>query len=142
VGNKRVDFKRTGEWVSRGWTALTEQTKNETFNSTDDCLFTWSKLWPKLAERFRIPWTGPDISDEASYATITFPTDLPRGYVPPGMVQFRFTLANWAKTPEVQQAWAEIAEKHGLREKELRDIDRVFGFADLLLALPYSISLR
>jgi hypothetical protein len=58
------------------------------------------------------------------------------------MVQFRFTLANWAKTPEVQQAWAEIAEKHGLREKELRDIDRVFGFADLLLALTYSISLR
>jgi hypothetical protein len=50
-------------------------------------------------------------------------------------------LANWAKKPEVQKAWAKIAEKHGLPGKELQDIDRVFGFADLLLALRYSISL-
>lgn len=139
--NVSISSAHANEYLAE-WAVLTEQTKNETFNSTDDCLFTWSKLWPKLAERFRIPWTGPHTSDEAPYATITFPTDPPRGYGPPGVVQFRFTLVNWAKTPEVQQAWAEIAEKHELREKELRDIDRVFGFADLALALTYSISLR
>jgi hypothetical protein len=49
-------------------------------------------------------------------------------------------LANWAKTPEVQKAWAKIAEKHGLPEKKLRKFDRAFGFADLLLALTYSNS--
>jgi hypothetical protein len=87
-----------------------------------------------------MPWTGPDTSDEAPYATITFPTDPPGGYGPPGVVRFRCTLATWAKAPEVQKAWAKIAEKHGLPEKKLREFDRVFGFADLLLALTYSNS--
>ncbi|KAJ6071423.1 hypothetical protein N7499_009437 [Penicillium canescens] len=82
------------------WAVLTEQTTSEIFDSMNECLFTWSKLWPKLAETFRC--RGP------------------------------------AKTPEVQKAWVNIAEKHGLPEKKLRDIDRVFGFADLLLALTTS----
>jgi hypothetical protein len=124
------------------WAVLTEQARNETFNSTDDCLFNWSKLWPKLAERFQIPWTGPATSDVTAYTRITLPTDPPRGYDPAGAIRLRFTLTNWVKTREVQKAWAEIAEKHRLREKELEDIDRIFGFADLLLSLTWSISLR
>lgn len=37
---------------------------------------------------------------------------------------------DWAKRPEVQDAWKKLAEKHDLRQKELTDVDRVFGFLD------------
>lgn len=124
------------------WIVLTDQAKDESFNTSDDCLFTWGKFWPKLAERFQMPWTGPDTSDNASYEIATVPFDPPRGFGPPGALRFAFRLVSWAKRPEVQKAWAEIAEKSGLREKEFRDIDRVFGFIDLIIATDYSISLR
>ncbi|KAJ5951932.1 uncharacterized protein N7479_010345 [Penicillium vulpinum] len=124
------------------WIVLTEQAKDESFNASDDCLFTWEKFWPKLAERFQMPWTGPDTSDEASYETVIMPHDPPRGYGPPGAFRYRFRLASWAKRPEVQKAWAEIAEKSGLDEKEFRDIDRVFGFTDIAIAMNYSVCLR
>ncbi|KAJ5869509.1 hypothetical protein N7455_004450 [Penicillium solitum] len=29
--------------------------KSETFNASDDSLFTWGKFWPKLAEHFQMP---------------------------------------------------------------------------------------
>lgn len=124
------------------WAVLTDVARNESFNAADDSLFSWSKFWPKLADRFQIPWKGPDTSDDAEYQTITLPDSPPRGYGPPGAIRFRFLLAEWAKKPEVQKAWAEIAEMHGLREKGLRDVDRVFGFADLALTVSYPVQLR
>lgn len=53
---------------------------------------------------------------------------------PPGKIHFKFTLANWAKRPEVNKAWKEIADKNSLVVKELREPDRIFGFADGTLA--------
>ncbi|KAJ5442513.1 hypothetical protein N7445_005520 [Penicillium cf. griseofulvum] len=138
--NVSISSARANGYLAE-WIVLTEQAKNEIFNAADDCLFTWGKFWPKLAERFQMPWKGPDTSDDASYETVTMPYDAPRGYGPPGLFRFRFRLATWAKTAEVQKAWAEIAEKEGLYEKELRDIDRVFGFTDFALAMNFPISL-
>jgi hypothetical protein len=51
-------------------------------------------------------------------------------YGPRAKVRFLFRFAEWAKKPEVQKAWKEIAEKHQLVYKEIVDPDRVFGFAD------------
>lgn len=124
------------------WIVLTDHAKDESFNAADDCLFSWSKFWPKLAERFQMPWTGPDTSGQAAYRNLTLPDRPPRGYGPPGVFRFRFTLAEWAKRPEVRKAWGEIAERHGLREKELKDVDRVFGFTDLAVTMTYPIQLR
>ncbi|KAJ6145387.1 hypothetical protein N7470_009282 [Penicillium chermesinum] len=109
------------------WMVLTDQTKNESFNAVDDCPFTWSKFWPKLAEKFGIPWRGPDLSDKAVYETMTLPTSPPRGYGPPRCA----SLVEWAKRTEVQEAWKKIAETYSLCEKELRDVDEVFGFTDI-----------
>jgi hypothetical protein len=55
-------------------------------------------------------------------------------YGPQTDIKFLFQLTAWAKEPEVQQAWKEIASQHDLSYKELTDIDRVFGFADSMLA--------
>lgn len=124
------------------WTVLTKQAENESFNASDDCLFTWAKFWPQLAIRFKMPWTGPDTSDDAQYQTLTSPDRPPRGYGPPGRSRYRFTLAEWAKKPEIRKAWSEIAERHDLREKKFRDIDRVFGFTDLAIIAGQPIMLR
>lgn len=122
------------------WAVLTEKAKNESFNASDDCAFTWGKFWPKLAARFGMPWTGP-VDDPSVYKETDTPyTPPPRGFGPPGKMKSRFTLTEWAKKPQVQAAWREIAEKHQLREKELRDTDRVFGFTDAAIGWSYPIS--
>ncbi|KAJ5612959.1 hypothetical protein N7510_006153 [Penicillium lagena] len=123
------------------WAVLTKQAENESFNASDDCLFTWAKFWPQLAKRFKMPWTGPDTSDDAQYRTITSPAPPPRGYGPPGRSRYRFTLAEWAKKPEIQKAWSEVSERHDLREKKFREIDRIFGFTDLAITAGQSIML-
>lgn len=49
-------------------------------------------------------------------------------YGPRGKAAYKFTLVDWAKRPEIQKAWKEIAEQNDLVMKELTDIDRIFGF--------------
>jgi hypothetical protein len=50
-------------------------------------------------------------------------------YGPKGKVAYKFTLVEWAKRPEVQQAWKEIAAKNNLVLKVLNDPnDYIFGF--------------
>ena len=43
---------------------------------------------------------------------------------------------------EVKKAWGELAEKHDLAQKELEDVDRVFGFLDGSLCRPDALSFR
>jgi hypothetical protein len=61
---------------------------------------------------------------------------------PPGIIHYSFSLAEWAKRPEVVKAWKELAEKHDLMEKEFRDVDRVFSFTDAALSWSQSIYFR
>lgn len=122
--------------------ALTDRAKNQIFNAADDCAFTWGKTWPKVAARFNIPWTGPDTSENAQFFTMQFPKDPPRGFGPKGSVSFKFSLTEWARQPEVQKAWDELAQKYDLRKTDVKDIERVFGFLDFTLAMTHSIYLR
>ncbi|KAL1884844.1 hypothetical protein Plec18167_001499 [Paecilomyces lecythidis] len=122
------------------WAVLTDGAQNGSFNATDDCAFTWGKFWPKLAAKYQIPWKGPELDPSAFKEIETRHNPPPRGFGPPGKLRFKFTLAEWAKKPEVQNAWKEIAAKHDLRQKELWDTDRVFGFTDAAITWPYPIS--
>lgn len=127
----------TAEW------AVLSGNVNQSFNAHDDCVFTWGKSWPKLAARFDMPWKGPDTNDNAEFRQLTTPfTPPPRGFGPPATMRYKFTLAEWAKRPDVQEAWKQIAAKHQLREPALRDIDRIFGFADAALLCSYSANFR
>ncbi|KAJ5378624.1 hypothetical protein N7509_011743 [Penicillium cosmopolitanum] len=123
------------------WAVLTEDAKNESFNATDDYPFAWEMFWPKLAAFYGIQWKGPD--DNASrteYHEFQTPyTPPPRGYGPPATIRFKFTLAEWAKRPEVQNAWKEIVAEHNLRNIALEDVDRVFGFTDFGLSVSYPV---
>ncbi|GME40666.1 nad dependent epimerase dehydratase family protein [Neofusicoccum parvum] len=116
------------------WVVLDDGTANEAFNAADGSAFTWSKFWPKLAEYHGLEWKGPEL-DESAYSVITIPRDeTPRGFGPQATIRRRFTLTDWAKKPEVQQAWKELAQEHDLLDKELRDVDRIFSFTDNALA--------
>lgn len=126
----------TAEW------AVLSGNVNQSFNAHDDCVFTWGKFWPKLAARFGIPWKGPD-DDHAGFRKSTTPySPPPRGFGPPATMRYRFTLTEWAKRDDVQEAWRQLAAKYGLREPVLRDIDRVFGFTDAALLCSYSANYR
>lgn len=127
----------TAEW------AVLSGNVNQSFNAHDDCVFTWGKFWPKYAARFHMPWSGPDTSENAKFQEHVSPyTPPPRGFGPPATYRYKFTLTEWAKRPEVQKAWKEIAAKHQLREPALRDVDRIFGFADAAILCPYSANFR
>lgn len=128
------------------WAVLTGAAENQSFNALDGAPFTWERFWPQLADRFAIPWTGPDLSESSSaqYHDIVLSSydPPPRGYGPTSKAQIKFTLTEWAKRPEIAEAWRKIAKDNALRDKalrdkELRDPDRIFGFIDMLIMLPY-----
>lgn len=109
------------------WAVLTDGAKNQKFNTCDGCMFSFEGFWPRLAGWYGINWLGPQ--DDAEYQTIEVPHN-PRGYGPKGFVRRTFTLVGWVKQEKVRKAWAKLAEEHDLQQKELVDVDRVFGFID------------
>ncbi|KAI9725917.1 MAG: hypothetical protein M1828_002244 [Chrysothrix sp. TS-e1954] len=119
------------------WMVLTEGAQNQRFNACDGGSFTWESFWPRLAAWYGIESKGPD--PKANYTEMPTPYDPPpRGYGGPATMRFNFMTAQWAQQPKVAKAWEEIATKHGLRDTQLRDVERVFGFLDgaLLMAFP------
>lgn len=68
--------------------------------------------------------------------------DMEHSYGPPAKVRSRFSMATWAKRPEVAQAWRELATQHNLVDKELRDVDRVFAFLDGMICRPAPLNFR
>lgn len=139
--NQEMSSAKMNAYLSE-WAVLSDEAKNESFNVSDDCPFTWGKFWPKLAARFAMPWSGP-ASDPSLYQETKTPYDPPpRGFGPPAKLRSRFTLTEWAKKPEVQRTWGEIAETHQLRDKTLGDIDRVFGYLDVILIASYPVTYR
>ncbi|KAI9654536.1 MAG: hypothetical protein M1821_006626 [Bathelium mastoideum] len=99
---------------------------DQRYNVCDSSAFAWEAFWPRLAGWYGIEAKGPA---EEGYAEVQT-RFAPRKYGGKGTVRRTFALADWAKTEEVKKAWRELAEKWGLKEKELVDPDRVFGFAD------------
>lgn len=88
---------------------------------------------PPVAFRYGLESKGPQDGDE--YTETVTPHN-PRGYGPKGVTRRKFTVASWAKKDEVKKAWAELAEENDLSQKELVDVDRVFGFLDGTLCRP------
>ncbi|KAJ6104841.1 hypothetical protein N7523_011161 [Penicillium sp. IBT 18751x] len=123
------------------WVALSENTKNQKFNVCDSSAFTYETLWPKIAGWYGIPWKVPSEEGLTEVEWGSYPT--PRGYGPRAKVRFQFSLVQWAKQKEVQQAWIELAAKHNLGYKEIRDIEQNFGFLDWALrqSEPFSMSM-
>ncbi|EWZ28566.1 NAD dependent epimerase/dehydratase family protein-like protein [Fusarium oxysporum Fo47] len=119
------------------WCVLTEAAENEAFNASDGSPFTWGKFWPELASWYGIDSNAPD-TDATYHEYDTAHNPPPRGFGPVAKVRVKFSFVEWAKQPEVQQAWKELGLKHGLVNSQLDDTDRIFGTADLAVRTPYS----
>ena len=120
------------------WSVLRDQdVVGERYNATDGSNFTWEGFWPRLAAWYGLDWKRPRTEGLNEIKTPYNPP--PRGYGPPATMGFTFTFTQWAKQKEVQDAWKEIAQKHDLMEKELRDVDRIFGFLDGMMLQTYPL---
>jgi len=115
------------------WAVLDTGAENQKFNACDSSSFAWEGCWPRIAGWYGIEWKGPDPAAKYMEKETRF---CPRGYGPKGVTRRKFTLVDWAKQERVRNAWKELAEQHGLTEKEFKDVDRVFGFADGSLCRP------
>ena len=112
------------------WAVLTDVARDQKFNTCDSSSFAWEGCWPRIAGWYGIEWKGPH-PEMDHYTERETPVDPPpRGYGPRGVTKIRFSMVSWAKREKVVKAWRELAEENGLADKELRDVERVFGFLD------------
>ncbi|EXJ60527.1 hypothetical protein A1O7_04680 [Cladophialophora yegresii CBS 114405] len=111
------------------WAVLTPAAENQKFNTWDDSAFTWEGFWPRLAGWYGVAWKGPD--EGAKYVERVTRFN-PRGYGGKGVSRRRFTFVEWAGRKDVADAWREMAQRDGLVQKDLKDMDveRVFSFLD------------
>ncbi|KAJ8118577.1 hypothetical protein OPT61_g454 [Boeremia exigua] len=127
------------------WAVLTEEAKNEKFNTMDGTTFTWGNHWPKLAKSYGIDYDRPSI-DESVYTVVKSKHDPPpRGFGPPATYRIRFRLVDWARQEKVQSAWAELETRYNLTSGKLQDmdIDRIFGFTDgSLMGTPLDLTMN
>ncbi|WVZ57332.1 hypothetical protein U9M48_007730 [Paspalum notatum var. saurae] len=78
------------------WAAVDPMAKNEAFNCSNGDLHRWKMLWPILAGRFGLEWTGYDGEEK----------------------QFKVSEAMAGK----EAVWAEIVRENGLMETRLGDV--------------------
>lgn len=106
---------------------------DQKYNTCDGSAFAWESAWPRVAGWYGIEAEGP--REGGGYSETETPY-VPRGYGPKGVARRMFRMTEWAKRDEVKKAWEELAEEHGLTQRELVDVDRVFGFLDGTLCRP------
>ncbi|KAI7550775.1 hypothetical protein KC331_g2965 [Hortaea werneckii] len=114
------------------WSVL-QGPPNQKYNTCDSSAFAWEKCWPRVAGWYGLDFRGPQ--DDVQYMVSETPF-VPRGYGPKGTTRRSFTMAEWAKRDEVKHAWKELAEENGLTQRDLVDVERVFGFLDGTLCRP------
>lgn len=73
------------------------------------------------------------------YRILTSPS-----YGPHAATRSTFSLVEWSAQPEVQQAWKELTEKHGLLFDPFKDCAQTFGVIDsaIIGGWPLSLSMR
>lgn len=99
----------------------------EMFNAFDGSAFTWEAAWPKIAAWFGLESRGPQEEDEYVVKETRF---VPRGYGGKGVRRSKFSMVDWAKRQDVQEAWKEMAVENGLSVPDEKELDRIFGFLD------------
>lgn len=120
--------------------AVLEAPPNEKFNTQDSGSFTWESAWPKIAAWFGIDWEGPSHRGEDCYKKTEMPY-IPRGYGPKASVRMTFSLGDWAKRGDVQEAWKSLAQEYGLSQTDMPDPETVFEFADFTICCPATLDL-
>lgn len=121
------------------WAALTDDAKDQALNIVDDSLLTYGKFWPVLAAWYGIEY---DVPGETP-TSVTLPASPPpRGFGPPGTVDFAWSFQDWARRTDVQEAWARLAKRHGLVKNPFDKIMDIFGICDGDVLGPWPRSVR
>ncbi|KAF2141185.1 uncharacterized protein K452DRAFT_271836 [Aplosporella prunicola CBS 121167] len=130
------------------WAALEPRAGNAAFNVVNGDVESWQNLWPKLAARYNLTVPAdqfsrpaPDASDYpmGDVAPLSyFAKELGvEGHTPPSRLQQRIDLERWSKKPEVRDAWATLARRHGLDEDAIEKA--TWGFAAFVLGRDYDL---
>lgn len=141
------------------WAVLTPKAGNEAFNAQDGLPFTWSRLWPYLADWYGTSWNPPD-PDTSKYRSTEsrHKNGTPRGYVvslflvavfadvvdrygPFGVVRSTFSFMKWSEQPEVVQGWKVLAKMHNLLLDPFKDRGQIFGITDSAVIGGWALSL-
>ncbi|KAJ5080816.1 hypothetical protein N7456_013526 [Penicillium angulare] len=128
------------------WAVLTDAAANQAFNIQDGQNFTWGRFWAYLATWYGTTWQPP-VEDESKYKQVRCRHETtPRGYGPTGTTRSTFSFLEWSGCSEVQEAFEELAEKHGLVLEPFTEKNRaqIFGMVDsaVLGDWPLSLSMR
>ena len=114
------------------WSVLSSP-PNERYNAWDGSAFTWEGAWPRVASWYGIESQGPTCDEKYNEVTTRFN---PRGYGGKGVVRAKFSMAQWARRDDVQKAWKELSQEHGISIPEEKEFDRIFQFLDGALCRP------
>ncbi|KAK6442080.1 hypothetical protein LTR95_001699 [Oleoguttula sp. CCFEE 5521] len=93
------------------WAVLAAPT-GERFNTCDGSSFTWEGAWPVVAEWYAAQSVGPWDGDQYHVQQTRLN---PRSYGANGVMRRKFTMINWAATPEVKRAWTSLAREYKLK---------------------------
>lgn len=121
------------------WAVLTPAAKNQKFNVCDSSAFTFEALWPQLAGWYGIEPKGPD--DNATFIESKTPFN-PRPYGSVGVSRRKFTFTEWANKDEVRSTWKTLAERHGLPDKQFKNLEGTFSFLDGAIIRAYTLMFR
>lgn len=120
------------------WSVLAPNTANESFNASDDCAFTWGKMWPRLAQHFDMEYIGPaDPAKEQLQEKGMKAEPPPHGKGERSMMRYRFSFVEWAREEDNIAAWKALVKQHDLRDAEWSDVVSVFGRADFALTRSF-----
>lgn len=132
------------------WAALEKRCGNQAFNVVNGDNESWQNMWPKLAKRFRchIPRNQfnvgvgedpgsvmdlaevPPIGDNA--ASIGLENNVSRS-----KVEQKIDLVKWSQREDVQKAWAELQQEHGLDKEAFEKA--TWGFLGFVLGRNFNI---
>lgn len=92
------------------WTILEDKCKNQKFNAQDTAPLSWDRFFEELARWYGAKGVIPPEDDDGKHQSTVGKAgkDTPLGYGPPTVHKTSFSLVEWAKQPENQQAWQGI----------------------------------
>lgn len=137
------------------WAALEPKAANQAFNVVNGDVQGWQDLWPRVAQRFGMKVKADQFAsqkggDLANKVVLTENAPQPvtilakecglegtEKSVPPSQLEQRISLAKWAQTDEVKQAWNKLAEREGLQKDALEKA--TWPFVDFVLGRSYDL---
>jgi hypothetical protein len=96
------------------------------------------QLWHWIADKFELT-TGPPPADDdpaVDWHNFTMDHDANLDYKYRAEVSYQFLLAEWAERPEIQDAWAKMAEQYGLDKSYIKNV-YAFSVADFTILYAF-----